>query len=460
MQSQGFLRIARHNPRSWKNVGSFRGVALHIAVLLLCHQGITAENVPFVCTISDDQQCDTHVRCPIWKDDGECIRSQEYMLEHCPGSCTNWLDENNVDVVTSNGSNCYDRHADCAQWALLGECDSNPEVSTYCAVSCNDCTTEQPAADSEVSCRDENESCGYWTSVGECDTNPNYMHQFCKKSCQSCNIDDVVVVTKDRPTPSFEQPKKTTFGVMQAMNGERANEVVVRVTESIAYMESEIVLQLEESIRTQCQNRHELCAFWAVLGECEQNIAYMHGNCAPSCMVCHLSQDSMDPPYCPPRDDTTMKAALHPGDLNEMFLRIVQEAPGNRSNVVLDDSRAMVTPNYTVHIHSQPDTSRSDASTPPWVITLDHFLTEEECTVMIQLGFKYEYERSIEKVEGTYDDIQSDYRTSENSWCSSQRGCRNETIPTRLHQRMADVLSIPPENSEDIQILKYEVGQY
>ena len=79
---------------------------------------------------------------------------------------------------------------------------------------------------------------------------------------------------------------------------------------------------------------------------------------------------------------------------------------------------------------------------------------------MIQLGYKYEYERSVEVTDETYDQIESDYRTSENAWCSSRRGCRNETIPAQLHQRMADVLGIPPENSEDMQILKYEVGQY
>jgi prolyl 4-hydroxylase len=285
------------------------------------------------------------------------------------------------------------------------------------------------------------------------------MQQFCKKACKSCHVNVTSgTTTTDTSTPNNEQQKTMAFGVIQVMAG---NEVTMRVMESIAYMESETVMQLDESIRVQCQNRHEFCAFWAVHGECEHNVEYMYRECSPSCMVCHHLLPDVTP-HCPKIDDTLIKPALYPGDLHQMFHRMIEEAPGNRTDDEwIEINRNLGTwTNYTVHIHSQPDTEVQDASSPPWVITLDNFLTEEECTTMIQLGYKYEYERSIEKVEGTYDDLQSDYRTSENAWCSSARGCRNETIPMRLHQRMADVLGIPPENSEDIQILKYEIGQY
>jgi prolyl 4-hydroxylase len=334
----------------------------------------------------------------------------------------------------------------------------------YCAVSCGACKTDRDDDDAvvadDIHCPNEHESCDDWASAGECDTNPKYMQQYCKKSCGLCHGEGSVDVLSR--TRNKELQKTTSFGVRQVIEGDLAEEVALRVMETIAYMESEIVLQLDEEIRIQCQNRNELCAFWAVHGECELNMDYMYMDCAPSCMVCHLLYDPE--PDCPKRDDTIMNPSLYPGDLNQMFHRIVEEAPGNRTDGWREDHRILQgTPNYTVHIHSQPDTGAQevvDTSTPPWVITLDHFLTDEECTTMIQLGYKYEYERSIEKVEGTYDDVQSDYRTSENAWCSSARGCRHETIPARLHQRMADVLGLPPENSEDIQILKYEVGQY
>jgi prolyl 4-hydroxylase len=457
MSLQGFL------PLMWccqwcLKIG-FVNLIVPVMLILQC-QGASEENLPFVCT-RDDQQCDTHVRCPAWKEEGECIRSQEYMNEHCPGSCEIWLDN---DIMGSNdelyNSTCYDRHTDCAHWAILGECETNLDVKQYCAVSCGICESEAIAdVDIRARCVDENEGCDYWASVGECDTNPNYMHQFCKKSCDACHI-DIALVKDHRKKEIIDHGKTTSFGIQQIVDGAQAVEIASRILDSIAYMESDMVSQLDESVRAECQNRNELCASWAVLGECEQNSGYMQKNCAPSCMTCHLLDDLG--PDCPPRDDS-VKAALYPGDLNQMFRRIVHQAPGNRSDVSLyGESTISIsnnTPNYTVHIHSQPETEL-DESTPPWVITLDEFLTEEECSAMIQLGYKYEYERSIEATDETYDHIQSDYRTSENAWCSSMRGCRNESIPARLHQRMADVLGIPPENSEDMQILKYEVGQY
>ena len=441
MPSQGFLGAKRARQWGWNMVAS-------VTLMLLCD----AENV---CT-SDGQQCDAHVRCPVWKEEGECIRSQSYMEHHCPGSCDNWI-ENDVRISsrddTSEGT-CLDRHADCALWAVLGECESNFDVKEHCAVSCGTCPTE-PNSDvdnSNETCVDDSESCEYWASVGECDSNPNYMQHYCKKSCDFCHLQ--VATTNDNQKNYIEQEKATSFGIRQRIDGARSDEVVARLLESIAYMESETVLQLDESTRAKCQNQEELCTFWAVHGECELNPNYMQLNCAPSCMTCHHDDPA---PHCPGRD-ATAKPALYPGDLNKMFQRIVNQAPGNRTDVsTITHNHTM--PNYTVQVHSQPLTD-ADASTPPWVITLDDFLTEEECTIMIQLGFKHEYHRSNEVTDGEYDVIQSDYRTSENTWCTRSHGCRNETIPARLHQRMADVLSIPPENCEDIQILKYEVGQY
>jgi prolyl 4-hydroxylase len=58
--------------------------------------------------------------------------------------------------------------------------------------------------------------------------------------------------------------------------------------------------------------------------------------------------------------------------------------------------------------------------------------------------------------------MKSAERTSENAWCSTRTGgCREIEVPVRLHKRMSTVMEIPPENSsEDMQLLKYEVGQF
>jgi prolyl 4-hydroxylase len=164
---------------------------------------------------------------------------------------------------------------------------------------------------------------------------------------------------------------------------------------------------------------------------------------------------------------------LRKGDLNKMFERILREAPGNRT-LTEEEKRQLAESNmteYTVVVYSRPSETpqdeidiASDKSRPPWVITFENFLTDEECDVLIELGHKYEYKRSEDvgglKFDGSHDSVKSERRTSENAWCSDFKGCRNEDVPTKIHNRMARVMGIPANNSEDMQLLRYEKGQF
>lgn len=155
-----------------------------------------------------------------------------------------------------------------------------------------------------------------------------------------------------------------------------------------------------------------------------------------------------------------------------MFERIVETAPGNRT--LTDKERQELADNnmseYSVVVLSRPSTkpavtsNKASDKLPPWVIVFENFLTDEEADSMIQLGYKHEYKRSADvgklKFDGTHENLENNRRTSENAWCSVHNGCRAEEIPQRLHDRMAKVMDIPPENSEDLQVLKYEVGQF
>ena len=165
--------------------------------------------------------------------------------------------------------------------------------------------------------------------------------------------------------------------------------------------------------------------------------------------------------------------ALQPGDLNKMFERIVATAPGNRT--LTDEERQQLADEgmteYSVVVHSRPSedpatevSSVNDKSLPPWVITFEDFISPEECDKMIELGYDTGYKRSEDvgkqHLDGTVDSMKSQGRTSENAWCSTRYGCREQEIPVRLHERMSKVMGIPADNSEDLQILKYEVGQF
>lgn len=154
-----------------------------------------------------------------------------------------------------------------------------------------------------------------------------------------------------------------------------------------------------------------------------------------------------------------------------MFERIVATAPGNTTDPRVRErmlTEGMM--DYVVHIHSQPDkdpskpSSKKDNASPPWVITLDNFLSDEECDRMIQLGYDAGYNRSEDvgeaKLDGTFGGKKSGGRTSENAWCSARNGCRLDPTAAGLHGRIAKLLDIPAENSEDFQILRYEKGQF
>jgi prolyl 4-hydroxylase len=127
---------------------------------------------------------------------------------------------------------------------------------------------------------------------------------------------------------------------------------------------------------------------------------------------------------CPPLGDD-VRPSLLPGELNAMFERIVNTAPGNRTddpNYVLEEGMT----NYTVTVHSRPRSfgpdeevvigPERDLEEPPWVITFENFVTVEECEHLISLGYKSEYERSEDVgdllPDGTFDSIQSESRTS------------------------------------------------
>jgi len=295
--------------------------------------------------------------------------------------------------------------------------------------------------------------------------NPKYMRSKCPESCGLCPKD---TTAEEKAAAEALTEATTEFGVKQEATGSERPQTLEVIRASIEYMKKE-THNLPERIRDECLNRKELCAFWAVVGECQNNEAYMLVNCAPSCKSCHLIDMES---RCPPLVDAV--PALEPGDLNKMFQRIVDTAPGNRT--LSDEERRELqqegTPEYTVHVISRPEATswdtislKADKENPPWAIVLDNFTTPEECEKLIDLGHEEGYERSkdvgrTQKFDGSFDAVQSTGRTSENAWCSERNGCRDDPVVQRVMNRMGKILDIDPRNSEDLQMLRYEVGQF
>lgn len=167
-----------------------------------------------------------------------------------------------------------------------------------------------------------------------------------------------------------------------------------------------------------CQNKaaDESCDAWAKAGECDHNSAFMHTSCAFSC-GCPVDQTCGG--VTPPAKGT--------GGIAAMFERAEQ----------------MTELGPTVH-------SRS-----PWVMTFDHFVTDEECQAFIDTSSTH-FDRSLAG------DVVSPVRTSRQAWCQPgiATECYNHPLTQRVGERVANVTGVPVANAEFFQVLRYEPGQF
>eukprot|EP00980_Cylindrotheca_fusiformis_P010143 scaffold2253_cov119-Cylindrotheca_fusiformis.AAC.18 len=162
----------------------------------------------------------------------------------------------------------------------------------------------------------------------------------------------------------------------------------------------------------------------------------MKAKCAPACQSCdYLSTESR----CP--IDPSAPKAWEDGDLNRMFEKLTSEPYLSK---------------HSVEILSSP------ATNGPWVITMEDFVSDAEAERLIELGSNLGYERSkgMKKfdADGTPEHIVSDARTSSHTWC--HHNCFEDTIVRRVVERLSNVTGINENNSEYLQLLQYQPGQY
>lgn len=91
------------------------------------------------------------------------------------------------------------------------------------------------------------------------------------------------------PAPKDSDEFGSDMGVVQTIDSTRAKECLDRIEEAREYMTNRVLVEdTFEKTRDFCQNKHKDCTFWSVLGECENNPAYMLVNCAPVCQSCEV----------------------------------------------------------------------------------------------------------------------------------------------------------------------------
>ncbi|KAJ1639639.1 hypothetical protein T492DRAFT_934806 [Pavlovales sp. CCMP2436] len=167
---------------------------------------------------------------------------------------------------------------------------------------------------------------------------------------------------------------------------------------------------------TACDDKDKGCRVWADEGECTNNPGYMIRNCPSSCRTC----DQLFEPTC----DADGPNALKEGDIEATF----------------------------THAASLSQYAPTVLSRDPWVLIYDYFLSPEEAAEVIRVG-GHDFQRSLAG------DGVTPVRTSSTSWCNVPR-CENEKIIKTVKQRALDIMRIPEGNSEHLQTLKYEPGQF
>jgi prolyl 4-hydroxylase len=139
-------------------------------------------------------------------------------------------------------------------------------------------------------------------------------------------------------------------------------------------------------------------------------------------------------------DPDAVDAFAKPGDVNKLFEKITTEQKYQK---------------YEPVILSRPPEG-------PWLVMFENAITDEEAERLIELGGELGYERSADvgdKLEdGTYSKLVNSGRTSTNAWCLGK--CDEDPLAQQVVQRIEDITGIPSNNSENLQLLRYEHDQF
>jgi prolyl 4-hydroxylase len=409
-----------------------------------------------------------------------------------------WGDDNNNSLKNDGGRKNYIFHdalMDCPDRAYKGMCESGKTTHLAkvtrekCMKSCqiydeslnvkSDGTKSGNKAEltldtffdaigDDPSCVDESQECSELASQGLCMTNPTLMkQQGCRFSCLYC------LSSESKHILSLGDEQIFTEDGREAEELPSVEEISSVLVEAERYLTNEVFWFEEyEHVRLSCRNYFRECSLWAAEGECKEDAeshGWMRKNCPAACQDC-LGVDPEN--RCPVDYDSNIFA---PGDINRMFERWLEEAGQDvsafsstnlpKGGTHPNGELIVITSPYQdmMPLLSEEDKLIAHEFTPvPWVVAIEDFLSEEECQRLIELGGD-KYERSTEyasdmNVDGSYGFVESEGRTSTNTWC--QEECREDPMTKAVIERIINMTHIPYDNFEDLQLVRYENGQF
>jgi len=403
----------------------------------------------------------THDVCQMKVQNGECNSNQDFMFEQCASECiqgpSGELGAIGYFSVAKNRTASYDSGTDTGESTLSNRFGKTSETNEEC---------------SDIS---DVGDCYDWAESGDCYDHSDFMLQNCAKTCMACFSADTKTfeIGVAQEIPSDYQDDSFAIQSILEIISETATYMEHFLTTSIKYDDEELI-----PLRYDCKNRDSHCAALAAEGYCEEDEEefvdedddeswqnYMMNNCAPACQTCESLAYQFELLKCTADRSTDI---FEPNELDDMFLRLVGEIPFDEDVIV---------PNFTPRIHSRPSPSlftekrNSDVNADyitdgPWIVTLDNFLTDEECDRLIELGATEGYERSYLAEDEDWDEeeLKKEYetddawRTSSNSWCQNE--CYEDPVAQRVIGKIANTTGVPDAYSEYLQLLKYVPGQY
>jgi len=307
-----------------------------------------------------------------------------------------------------------------------------------------------------------------------CRTKPEFMLYYCAVTCQTCENRTRVLSLEEGFSRRQRNNTKITLTAAGAADSMGAHQLLsIDFVNKIQFLDqqqptpADVMKLLADArdymldkihtddeyrlVRSLCKNRNEKCALWALRGYCKHPDykLYMSQNCGPVCFSCHeLHYETL----CPVNPN--VKHALYPGDLHEMFHRIIHH-PTFRDSV---------------EVLSRPDLKEGDDHETvnyglgPWMILLKDFASPEECEAIIQAGTTLGFERSAysgDKLDaaGRLIGGVKRGRTSSTTWCDEEI-CESSPHVQRIIEKTEELTGLHRNYSEHLQILKYEPGEF
>ncbi|KAL7552682.1 hypothetical protein ACHAWF_015911, partial [Thalassiosira exigua] len=161
--------------------------------------------------------------------------------------------------------------------------------------------------------------------------------------------------------------------------------------------------------RLPCKNFDEECAHWAAQGSCKQEPGYMDKHCPAACGMCPMADIAN---HCPINPETNV---FKPGDVNATFECLLEEVGRDphtysRGNLPVGDRhpsfgemKVITSPYHDVMPYlSEAVHEDFGFQLLPLVVTIDGFLSDEECDKFTRNGTSQGFEKS-EALSGAYD---------------------------------------------------------